>query len=557
MAFGDDREYARSGALPDWLRNFVDEHLKKGGDNTFEDIKNLFQNKSDLDSVEARVSELREQVGLDTIEKVATGEKDKIPGGKAEGQPNEKYDEDQLGKGVEVETEHTPDREVAKEIAKDHLEESEDFKDGEGAKYYDKLEDMEKEIEKEKKASRIKQLIALANALEAEGDIEAAMEIDKEIYIVVSGDKHLSKEAIKWYSPNEPTSMVGQEKSYKLPPGAGTMLDPMSEEDLWNREKARSIETKPEPKVEEESPRTVDINPKKVPAWYILMAFGHGFGWYKNKKDAEAAEFELVADFAHGLMATDSRPMLGELFKEEVTEKWDELKLKNPKAAHELTNFLVSTSYVFREEREFAVAEALQIFDVREEGFTPSYVLGEDEHPSGDYQSVSKMTLGDVAPPGSGFRYKNKALAPFIKESVRRSRAVIDYLARWAEERVAASANDFYISSRAAQEAKDKKKTPKALEKHPKLETFIRNVCRTRGGHIELPAIQTMLRNERPEDVDVTDKDLTEFIKECLKEYREEMEDDGDEHAGEYVAIIQPDDDDGNKEVFNEPPTII
>lgn len=58
--------------------------------------------------------------------------KDKIPGGKADKEKDSKYDKDQLNKGVKVEMEHTDDKELAKEIAKDHLEE-----DG---KYYDKLE---------------------------------------------------------------------------------------------------------------------------------------------------------------------------------------------------------------------------------------------------------------------------------------------------------------------------------------------------------------------------------------------------------------------------------
>lgn len=78
--------------------------------------------------------------------------KEQIPGGKAEGKQPSDFDKEQLSKGTAVEAEHSPDKKVAKEIAMDHLEESEDKKDKEGGKYYDKLEEMEKEIEGETEA---------------------------------------------------------------------------------------------------------------------------------------------------------------------------------------------------------------------------------------------------------------------------------------------------------------------------------------------------------------------------------------------------------------------
>lgn len=64
-----------------------------------------------------------------------------IPGGMAEGKPDSNFDPIELTKGVEVEMEHTPDPERAKEIAKDHLVES--------PRYYEELEKMEKGIENE------------------------------------------------------------------------------------------------------------------------------------------------------------------------------------------------------------------------------------------------------------------------------------------------------------------------------------------------------------------------------------------------------------------------
>ena len=54
--------------------------------------------------------------------------------------PDADYDEDQLKAGEEVEKEHTTNKEVAKTIAKAHLDEFPD--------YYKKLKKMEKEMEK-------------------------------------------------------------------------------------------------------------------------------------------------------------------------------------------------------------------------------------------------------------------------------------------------------------------------------------------------------------------------------------------------------------------------
>lgn len=62
---------------------------------------------------------------------------EEIEGGLADGKDPEKYDLDQLLKGIEVEFEHTDKPEQALEIAMDHLEEDDD--------YYDDLEEMEKE----------------------------------------------------------------------------------------------------------------------------------------------------------------------------------------------------------------------------------------------------------------------------------------------------------------------------------------------------------------------------------------------------------------------------
>jgi len=74
--------------------------------------------------------------------------KESIPGGEAQGKPDSSYPPAQLRRGIEVEKEHTPDPAMAKEIAKDHLEEH--------PEYYTALGKMEAELEGkrgEKKAS--------------------------------------------------------------------------------------------------------------------------------------------------------------------------------------------------------------------------------------------------------------------------------------------------------------------------------------------------------------------------------------------------------------------
>jgi hypothetical protein len=63
--------------------------------------------------------------------------KDKLPGGLADKRTPEDFEDDDVEKGADVEMEHTDDREVAREIAMDHLTEDEG--------YYSKLELIEGE----------------------------------------------------------------------------------------------------------------------------------------------------------------------------------------------------------------------------------------------------------------------------------------------------------------------------------------------------------------------------------------------------------------------------
>ena len=986
MPFGKDYEYARAAALPWWLRNFADQQLEKKS-NPFDDIKELFRNKNESDSVEMRVSELRERVGLDAIEKVASGTKDRIPGGKAKGQPDDKYDKEQLGKGIGVEMEHTPDWEVAKEITKDHLEESEDFKDKDGGKYYDKLLENERKIEEEnskKKAALVIKLVSIANELEKDGLIKAAQYIDNRIkvlakeknyvgdiekdteknkffrkvlftgkhaqlvvmaiqggdelgsevhekvdqffrieegeaifvldgkkkkvktgggVVVPAGTEHnvinasktevlklytiysppnhppgtihktkedaekaekkehktasftiskragmdklpiaadpvlwsdeqllevvktphlmdelekkpellksvleqvekrkgtrkslepkdighwvergwfglfemgrasgflglwnnrdaaemarqriikqfaegdddylapydeegltqtvlhealgiyrkekgqsfdfgktgkedimrgdaerfadefmnhpfyaerrkkliesatkvikmpqnfepegnpsvkggiptgkdiesaqtawwkhqdekepqphqdnmqeweewvenepyhqemdqvtkefnkayddiiipaakqiarkqkmrdenidpdkmaddvriscrhgfkLSKRAIKWHTPNPMTHTPGQWQNFKLPPGAGTMLQPKTEEEMWEagKTKAEKPEIKEPETKEPEAPK--ETSEKEGKTWYLLMAFGQGFGWYRDRKTAEAVRGEMIYDFEKN--GTAGETPFSKAFGYNMGQAWHKAFLQSSSLTNEMYDFMTSSAERYRDERDFSASDILEIFEITTD-FEPRYVIGEDESPTGDPTTIDNATFSGMGRQYPEDHYLNKMpkdVAKAIGQSANTRKKVLDNIMEWIKNRAGVSADDFYISRRAEQLAEDK--TPEILKKYPKLENFIRNVCRTRGGYIEVPAIQNMIRNERKEDIDVTNKELVDFIRACLKEYKEEFIDESDEHDGEYMGAAQSDDDDGNKEVFSKPPTNI
>lgn len=235
-----DFEYTRSSVLPNWMKEFANNELKKGG-NPFEDINNLFRQRNDVLAVEERVKELRKRIGLDNINKNATirhvekakerGEgtttkwcvypknggkslgchetrkgaekqlqaieinkiddyyiqevKDNIFGGLGDDEPDNKFDSEQLEKGIKVELEHTNDPDKAKEIAKDHLMESKDFRGSNGGKYYDKLDAMEEEFKEDlTNKAMLSRFIQIANKFEANGQIKNAMAVDELINII-------------------------------------------------------------------------------------------------------------------------------------------------------------------------------------------------------------------------------------------------------------------------------------------------------------------------------------------------------------------------------------
>jgi len=108
------------------LRNKIARMASKGkslDDVKYEILINAFDTSDSVGFTEKDVE--------NTFNKV----EDKIPGGLADGKPDELFSEDWLAKGTEVESEHTDNPEIAKEIAKDHLTEDKD--------YYKKLKKIE------------------------------------------------------------------------------------------------------------------------------------------------------------------------------------------------------------------------------------------------------------------------------------------------------------------------------------------------------------------------------------------------------------------------------
>ena len=68
--------------------------------------------------------------------KIVIKEPEKLKGGKGDNRPDSDFNEKDLEHGIKHEMEHTKDRGIAKEIAKDHLSED--------PNYYKKLKKIEK-----------------------------------------------------------------------------------------------------------------------------------------------------------------------------------------------------------------------------------------------------------------------------------------------------------------------------------------------------------------------------------------------------------------------------
>ena len=135
--------------------------LEKPDQDEAESIK-LKKIVSALIKIDKRIKELDQEQNSDDV----------LVGGLGDGKKDDEFKKDQLQMGINVEKEeHTPNEEIAKEIAKDHLTENDD--------YYTYLEKMEKTMDSDKKkATFIIFLTKLAQEYDSIGDVFRATEID-------------------------------------------------------------------------------------------------------------------------------------------------------------------------------------------------------------------------------------------------------------------------------------------------------------------------------------------------------------------------------------------
>lgn len=95
---------------------------------------------------------------------------------------------------------------------------------------------------------------------------------------------------------------------------------------------------------------------------------------------------------------------------------------------------------------------------------------------------------------------------------------------------------DNMICVRAAQAKADG-----VFAKYPKLKSFLDNVIRSRGGHVTVPALLKMVRDERPdESVAASDESLREYVESMIRSEKREVGDASDSLAGFGVGLSVP-----------------
>jgi len=109
-------------------------------------------------------------------------------------------------------------------------------------------------------------------------------------------------------------------------------------------------------------------------------------------------------------------------------------------------------------------------------------------------------------------------------------------LANWLDERGLASEAsevDGMIRTMAA-----KKEVEELFKKYPKLEGFLDNIFRSRGGHVTVPALLKIIRDERPEESGAaSNESLRDYLKERISKERQEVNDGSDSVAGLGVGL--------------------
>jgi len=126
---------ALKGALND-LNKKMQDATRQLGEQTTKELNSIVNNLTT--EVNTKVNELKSLVPAQTTTQTVTQPlKDQLPGGKGHKLKLKNVDKNELKMGIEVELEHTNSRELAKEIALDHL--------AEDPKYYTNLKKVHKE----------------------------------------------------------------------------------------------------------------------------------------------------------------------------------------------------------------------------------------------------------------------------------------------------------------------------------------------------------------------------------------------------------------------------
>jgi len=211
--------------------------------------------------------------------KIASSKKDKIPGGLADKKSPSDFNQKDLKRGIKVELEHTSDRDIAQEIAMDHLTED--------SKYYQKLEKMEKRqssrywYRTSSFKKRLSQCVDMCESKfenEKDNKIRVKVEkkdskdkdLDKEIVVIVEGPKSISENII--------TEMEAKELK-------GCLNTVLSKNNFWYKISQRSFDF--------ETQKSWEINdPFKDDEEYYVY---HGFAdtadaWNTLKKGLSGSE---------------------------------------------------------------------------------------------------------------------------------------------------------------------------------------------------------------------------------------------------------------------------
>lgn len=128
--------------------------------------------------------------------------------------------------------------------------------------------------------------------------------------------------------------------------------------------------------------------------------------------------------------------------------------------------------------------------------------------------------------------------APSVKTAALKTSSVhrLIRLANWLDEQGFADEAqevDSIIQVRASE-----KELSDLFSNYPKLKIFVDNVIRSRGGHVSIPAILKMIRDERPEESQAaSDESLKQYVENKIKEEKKEINDSSDSLAGFGVGL--------------------